>query len=40
MTVQPEPPPAKSQKPWPMSWVVIAILIYIACQLIYILRSD
>ncbi len=39
---QDEDPPGKKSdpKPWPMIWVVIAILTYILLQTLYILWND
>jgi hypothetical protein len=30
-------PPADGKKPWPLSWILIAILVYIALQTAYFL---
>ncbi|HSH08830.1 MAG TPA: hypothetical protein VK995_00465 [Oceanipulchritudo sp.] len=40
MTQQPEMPgqqPESEKKPWPMSWILIVILVYIALQTAYFL---
>jgi hypothetical protein len=33
----PRPTPPKEQKPWPMTWIVIAILAYVTFQVGYFL---
>jgi len=31
------PPPTGEKKPWPLSWVLIAILLYVLLQVFYFL---
>jgi hypothetical protein len=33
-------PAAPAKKPWPLSWVLIAILLYIAFQVAFLLFND
>ena len=38
-TPQPPAPPPPERKPWPMKWVVLAILIYMLFQVAYVFFS-